>query len=75
MKIIEDTFKLILKFHRQLTSGGWHAGADGTHTHRNLAQLKHTYKAFHGHSTFLFKGLGRYLLLIKYFEIKYRFYR
>jgi len=56
MKIIQDTFGLVLKFHKQLISAGWHNGAEGVKTHRNYAHMKHTYKAFHSHSVFLYKG-------------------
>ncbi|XP_052781322.1 gamma-tubulin complex component 6-like [Mya arenaria] len=59
MKIIQDTFCLILKFHRLLVMGGWESGRDGVQTHQNYAHLKHTYRSFHERSVFLFKVVSK----------------
>ncbi|XP_045164903.2 gamma-tubulin complex component 6-like [Mercenaria mercenaria] len=59
MKVIQDIFCLILKFHRQLVTGTWHPSQAGHKTHSNHARMKHTYKVFHEHSTFLFKVVSK----------------
>ncbi|XP_052265860.1 gamma-tubulin complex component 6-like isoform X2 [Dreissena polymorpha] len=59
MKIIQDTFRLILMFHGQLSAGGWVVNKQGVQTHRNYAKMKHSYKGFHDHSRFLFTVVSK----------------
>ena len=57
MKIVQDIFGLILKFHSQLTTAGWHYNKNTKEiVHANFANMVHTYKVFVEYSGFLFKG-------------------
>lgn len=54
MKVIQDIFRLILKFHQQLEAGTWHVNKDGIKTHTNHARMKQMFINFHKNSKFLF---------------------
>ena len=57
MKIVQDIFGLILKFHSQLTTAGWHYNPSTREiAHANFANMVNTYKVFVEYSGFLFKG-------------------
>ncbi|XP_064632951.1 gamma-tubulin complex component 6-like isoform X2 [Lineus longissimus] len=60
MKVIQDIFKLILRFHAYLTGFAWQKSAtSGEITHPNFANLLATYKAFKDYSIFLFKVVNK----------------
>ena len=55
MKIIHKIFRLITTFHAQLTSDNWLI--DGREaSHPAFIDIQSTYRSFHQHSAFLFKG-------------------
>lgn len=57
MKIIQDTFSLILKFRSQLVSAPWIRDANtGEMTHPNFNNMVASYDAFKAYTLFLFKG-------------------
>lgn len=60
MKIIQDIFSLILKFHFQLINAEWYCNKDtGQMTHTNFNNMVALYKAFRQYSVFLFKVVNK----------------
>lgn len=60
MKLIQDIFGLILKFHSQLTTASWHYNPSTREiVHANFANMVNTYKVFVEYSGFLFKVVNK----------------
>ncbi|XP_071082841.1 gamma-tubulin complex component 6-like [Haliotis cracherodii] len=63
MKIIQDTFSLILKFRSQLVSAPWIRDANtGEMTHPNFNNMVASYDAFKAYTLFLFKVVKKLAL-------------